>query len=337
MAKSVDSDIPRQDAVMKAIQFDKLGSAEVMELREVPIPELLPGTVIVRNHIIALNYGDTFFIRGTYLVKPVFPDTPGMEASGVVEAVAPDVKELKPGMRVAYIGMGAYAEYTRIRASRVMVLPDDMGFEQAAAFPIAVLTAWHMLHTCHDTKRGDAVVIHSAGGGVGIAAVQIARAAGARVIGTVSSDEKIDIVRNSGADFVINYETHDFGAEVMKLTEGRGANLILDAVGKPTFAKGLRCLAPLGHLISYGRAGGTPDSVNPLELFGKSIKVSGFAVTMMYALKEHHRRALEDVFRLAREGKLTVPIGGRFPLADAVQAHRFLESRRSTGKLLLIP
>jgi NADPH:quinone reductase len=292
--------------------------------------------VLVKNHVIAINYGDTFFIRGTYLVKPKFPDTPGMEAAGVIAAVASDVKDLFPGMRVAYIGMGAYADYTLIRAGRVMPIPDEMSFEQAASFPIAVLTAWHMIHTCNDTKPGQFVVVHSAAGGVGIAAVQIAKAAGAKVIGTVSSDDKIDLVQKFGADWVINYEREDFAAEAMKITNGRGVDLILDAVGKPTFEKGLRCLAPLGHLIVYGRAGGAPGPVNPLELFGKSIKVSGFAVTMMYALTEHHRRALEDVFRLEREGKLTVPIGGRFPLADAVQAHRFLESRRSTGKLLLI-
>jgi len=322
---------------MKAIQFDRLGDPEVMELREVPTPELRPGSVLVKNHAIAINYGDTFFIRGTYLVKPKLPDTPGMEASGVIEAVAPDVKNLKPGMRVAYIGMGAYAEYTLIRASRVMAIPDDMTFEQAASFPIAVLTAWHMLHTCNDTKPGQTVIIHSAAGGVGIAAVQIAKAAGARVMGTVSRDDKMEIARKFGADWVVNYEQQDFAAEAMKITGGRGVDLILDSVGKPTFEKGLRCLAPLGHLILYGRAGGAPPAVNPLELFGKSIKVSGFAVTMMYALTEHHQRALQDVFRLEREGKLTVPIGGRFPLADAVKAHHFLESRRSTGKLLLVP
>ncbi|HTR63628.1 MAG TPA: quinone oxidoreductase [Candidatus Binataceae bacterium] len=322
---------------MKAIQFDRLGGAEVMELREVPVPELRPGTVLVKNQVIAINYGDTFFIRGTYLVKPKFPDTPGMEAAGVIASVAPDVKDLTPGMRVAYIGMGAYADYTLIRAGRVMPIPDEMGFEQAASFPIAVLTAWHMIHTCNDTKPGQFVVVHSAAGGAGIAAVQIAKAAGAKVIGTVSNDDKIELVRKFGAEWVINYERDDFGAEAMKITGGRGVDLILDAVGKPTFEKGLRCLAPLGHMIIYGRAGGAPGPVNPLELFGKSIKVSGFAVTMMYALTEHHRRALDDVFRLEREGKLTVPIGGRFPLADAVEAHRFLESRRSTGKLLLVP
>src|SRR5713226_5683652 len=193
---------------MKAIQFDRLGGPEVMEIREVPKPELRPGTVIVKNRVIAVNYGDTFFIRGQYLVKPNFPDTPGMEAAGTIDAVAPDVEGLRLGMRVAYIGMGSYAEYTRIRQSRVMAIPDFMDFEQAAAFPVAVLTAWHLLHSCHQTTAGQTVIVHSAAGGVGIAAVQIAKAAGARVIGTVSSDDKIAFVRKFGADEVINYATH---------------------------------------------------------------------------------------------------------------------------------
>jgi NADPH2:quinone reductase len=323
---------------MKAIQFDRLGGPEVMELRKVPKPELKPGTVIVKNHVIALNYGDVFFIQGQYLVKPVFPDIPGMEGAGVIDAVAPDVTDLAPGMRVAYIGMGAYAEFTRMRASRVIPIPDGTAFEQAAAFPIAVLTAWHLIHTCHHTTAEQTVLVHSAAGGVGIAAVQIARATGAHVIGTVSSDDKIELVRKFGAHEVINYTTHDFAAEAMRITNGRGIDLILDAVGKPTFEKGLKCLAPFGHLILYGSAGGAPDPIDiRARLFAKSQKVSGFAVPMVYALKEIHRRGLDAVFQLAREGKLTIPIGKKFSLAEAAEAVRFLQSRRSTGKLLLIP
>jgi NADPH:quinone reductase len=322
---------------MKAIQFNKIGGPEVMYPDEIPKPELRPGTVLVKNNVIAVNFGDLFFTRGEYLVKPVLPDTPGMEAAGVIDAVASDVKDLKPGMRVAFIGMGAYAEYTLIRQSRVIPLPDYLSFEEAAAFPIAVLTAWHMLHTCHHMTAGQTVLVHSAAGGVGIAAVQIAKAAGARVIGTVSSDKKVELVRKFGADEVINYETHDFAAEATRLTDGRGIDLILDAVGKPTFEKGLRCLAPFGHLVLYGRAGGAPDRLDVLKLFGKAIKVSGFAVPMVYSMREIHRRGLDDVFRLSREGKLKIPIGRKFPLAEAVAAHHYLQSRQSTGKLLLIP
>jgi NADPH2:quinone reductase len=322
---------------MKAIQFDRLGGPEVMELRDVPKPELLPGTILVKNHVIAINFGDTFFIRGQYIVKPVFPDIPGMEAAGVIEAVAPDVKGLTSGMRVAYIGMGAFAEYTRVRRSRAIPLPESMNFEQGASFPIAALTAWHLLHTCHHLSAGEHVVIHSAAGGVGIAAVQIAKAAGAQVIGTVSSDAKAGLVRKFGADHVVNYATHDFAAEALRLTNGRGVDLILDAVGKPTFERGLECLAPFGHLVLFGSAGGPPDPINPMRLFAKSLKLSGFVVPMVYSMHELHRRGLDEVFRLAGEGKLTIPIGTTFPLDHAVEAVGYLESRQSTGKLLLIP
>jgi NADPH2:quinone reductase len=255
----------------------------------------------------------------------------------VIEAVAPDVQGLTPGMRVAYIGMGAYAEYTRVRQSRAIPLPDFMNFEQGAAFPIAALTAWHLLHTCDQVTAGQTVIVHSAAGGVGIAAVQIAQAAGARVIGTVSSDAKIELVRKFGANHVINYETHDFAIEAMRLTDGRGVDLILDAVGKPIFDRGLACLAPFGHLVLYGSAGGMPDPLNLLRLFDKSLKVSGFVVPMVYGMREIHRRGLDQVFRLAREAKLTIPVDRSFPLADAVEALRYIESRRSTGKLLLLP
>lgn len=322
---------------MKALQFDRLGGPEVLQLREVPRPDLQPGTVVVRNAVIAVNFGDLFFLRGEYLVKPVFPDVPGMEAAGVIDAVASDVRDLTPGTRVAYIGMGAFAEYTRIRRSRVMPLPDDVSFEQAASFPIAVLTAWHLLHTCHQTSAGQWALVHSAAGGVGIAAVQIAKAAGAQVIGTVSSDDKMELVRGFGADHVVNYAADDFAAQALRLTDGRGVDLILDAVGKPTVENDLGCLAPFGHLIVYGGASGPAPAIEPMRLFAKALKVSGFVVPMVYGMHAIHRRGLEAVFALAREGKLTVPIGRTFRLAEGAEALHFLASRRSTGKLLLLP
>ncbi len=322
---------------MKAMHFDRLGGPEVMYPAEAPRPELRPATMLVRNCVIAVNFADTFFTRGEYIVRPVFPDTPGMEAAGVVEAVAPDVADFRPGMRVAYIGMGAYAEYTLIRRSRVIPLPDFMDFEQGAALPIAMLTAWHMLRTLHDTRAGQTVLVHAAAGAVGIAAVQIARAYGARVIGTVSSAEKAAFARRYGADETIDYATGDFAAETMRLTANRGADLILDAVGAPTFAAGLRCLAPFGQLILYGRAGGAPGPIDPLRLFERSLTVSGFVLPQIYNNREVMRRGLDDCFRLIREGRLTVPIGGRFPLAEAATAHRWLLERRSVGKLILTP
>jgi NADPH2:quinone reductase len=322
---------------VKAIVFEKTGDPSVMQYVEVPKPELRPGTALVKVHAAGINFADTFFIRGEYMIKPKLPDTPGMEAAGVVEAVAPDVTGLRPGMRVTSITLKTYAEYCLIRPSQAIALPEFVSFEQGAAFPIQVLTAWHMLHTAHRTAPGQTVVVHSAAGGVGIVAVQIAKAAGARVIGTVSSDAKSALVRQYGADDVINYASSDFAAETLRLTNGRGADLILDAVGKPTFEPGLKCLAPFGHLILYGRAGGPPDPLNPFRLFEKSVKVSGFVLPVVYAMPEVMREGIEKSFQLMRDGKLKLLIGKTFPLAQAAEAHRFMQSRQSVGKLVLIP
>jgi NADPH2:quinone reductase len=194
-----------------------------------------------------------------------------------------------------------------------------------------------MLHTAHQTTPGQTVLVHSAAGGVGIVAVQIAKAAGARVIGTVSSDGKIDLVKQHGADAVINYAKSDFSEEARKLTDGKGVDLILDAVGKPTLEKGLRCLKPFGHLILYGRAGGIPDPLNLLTLFQNSLKVSGFVLYTVSAMPDKHKEGIEKSFQLMEQKKLKLLIGKSFPLAEAAAAHRHMESRESVGKLVLIP
>src|SRR5271163_5108848 len=212
---------------MKAVVIDKIGGPEVMKLAEVPKPEVKPGTVLLRVRAAGINFADTLFRQGQYMMQPQLPDTPGFEAAGEIEAVGAGVPNLKPGQRVAALGSKMYAEYALAPAAQVIPIPDSISFEHAAAFPIQVLTAWHMLHTSHKTGPGQTVVVHSAAGGVGIVAVQIAKAAGARVIGTVSSDSKTALVKEYGADEVINYESSDFAAETMRLTGGRGADLIL--------------------------------------------------------------------------------------------------------------
>jgi NADPH2:quinone reductase len=323
---------------MKAIVFTELGGPEVLKLSDVPKPEVRPGMVLMKVHAIGINFADTRFRQGTYVVKPKLPDTPGMEAAGVVEAVGEGVTGFTPGMRVAAFTVKSYAEYCQAPAPMVIPLPDTVSFEEGAAFPIQVMTAYHMLHTADTTGPGKTVLVHSAAGGVGIVAVQLAKAAGARVFGTVSSDAKTALVKAHGADAVINYETQKFADEVLKLTDGRGADLILDAVGKPTFEEGLRCLALFGHLILYGRAGGPTDPLNVATLSAKSQKVSGFMVPAVTRnFPEKTRASAEHCFALMREGKLKLHIGKTFPLAQAAAAHRYLESRQSTGKLVLLP
>ena len=323
---------------MKAIVFEQTGGPEVLALRDVPKPDVRPGGVLIKTHAIGVNFADTRFRQGTYGVKPKLPDTPGMEAAGVIEAVGDGVPNLTPGTRVAAFTSKAYAEYCLAPDFMVVPLPEFVGFVDGAAFPIQVLTAYHLLHTAESTGPGRTVLVHSAAGGVGLAAVQLAKVAGARVFATVSSDAKMGLVKDNGADAVINYEKDTFADEVLRLTDGRGVDLILDAVGKPTFEEGLRCLAPFGHLILYGRAGGPTDPLNIATLSAKCLKVSGFmlpAVTRGFPDKT--RESADRCFGLMREGRLKLHIGKTFPLAQAAEAHRYLESRQSTGKLVLIP
>jgi NADPH:quinone reductase len=327
-----------EEATMKAIVFAQTGGPEVLTLAEVPKPDVRPGMVLIRVQAIGVNFADTRFRQGTYVAKPKLPDTPGMEAAGLVEAVGDGVTGVRPGARVAAFTVKAYAEYCQAPESMVLPLPDSIDFVQGAAFPIQVLTAYHMLHTADTTGPGRTVLVHSAAGGVGLAAVQLAKAAGARAFGTVSSDAKRALAREHGADAVINYTTEKFADEVLRLTDGRGVDLILDAVGKPTFEEGLRCLAALGHLVLYGRAGGPTDPLNIATLSAKSQKVSGFMIpTITRNFPDRTRESAERCFALMRDGRLRLHIGRTFPLAAAADAHRFLESRQSTGKLILLP
>jgi len=322
---------------MKAVVFDKVGGPEVLKIGEVPKPEVQPGTVLIKVRAAGINFADTLFRLGQYVMQPQLPDTPGLEAAGEIEAVGAGVTNLRPGQRVAALGSKMYAEYALAPATQVIPIPDSMSFEQAAAFPVQVLTAWHMLHTAHQTGPGQTVLVHSAAGGVGIVAVQIAKAAGARVIGTVSSDSKAALAKEYGADDVINYASRDFAVEANRITGGRGVDLILDAIGATTMDKGISCLAPFGHLILYGRSGGAPDPLNVFRLFDKSTKLSGFTLYTVAAVPDVMRRGIEESFKLIAAGKVKLLVGKSFPLAQAAEAHKFMESRQSTGKLVLIP
>ena len=320
---------------MKAIQFETLGGPEVLKPAEVAKPEVRAGMVLIKVRAAGVNFADTLFTQGQYAISPRLPDIPGMEAAGEIEAVGEGVEGFKPGMRVAAIALRCYAEYCLARPNLTIALPDFLSYEEGAAFPIQTLTAYHLLHTAHRTAAGDTVLVHAAAGGVGSLAVQIAKAAGAQVIGTVSSSAKAALVRELGADEAIDYRVNDFAAEVMRLTGGRGVDLILDAVGKPTFAPGLTCLAPFGQLVIYGRAGGSPDPVSPLSLFAKSLTVSAFSLPVVYNLPDLMARGIADSLRLLRERTVRLVIGKVMPLAQAAEAHRLLASRASTGKLVL--
>jgi NADPH2:quinone reductase len=321
--------------LMKAIRFHRLGGPEVVVAEEMPRPVPGPGTVLVHNAVMGVNFGDLAFLRGTYLVRPKLPDIPGMEAAGTIIALGPEVSGLSVGQRVAYIGLGAFAEYSTVKANRILPLADHVSLEQGAAFPIASLTAWHMLHTVHRLEPGQTVLVHSAAGGVGMAAVQLAKAAGARVIGTVSSAEKETAAREVGADDVIDYAATDFAAETLRLTDGQGVDLILDGVGAPTFEDGLNVLSPFGHMILFGSAGGPPGPIDPRRLFARSLTVSAFVLPMLYRNQAAMQRSLDDIYSLLNQGRFHLPIHSVRPVAEAGAALTAIGSRATIGKLLL--
>jgi len=319
---------------MKAIKISNYGDSAVLKLTEEPKPAPGAGQALVKIHAAGVNFVDIYQRRGTYPVK--LPYIPGLEASGVVEAVSDGVTDVKPGDRVAYTGhLGSYSEFTVIEAERLIQLPKEMSFEQGAAFPLQGMTAHYLIHEFRMPKKSDTVLIHAAAGGVGLLLVQWAKRLGARVIGTVSTEEKARIAKETGADQVILYTRQDFASEVKRITGGRGADLIIDGVAKTTFPSDLEAVAIRGHIVVFGSASGPADPVLPNSLGAKSISISGGSLVNFIASREDLVHRSKDVLHAIQEGWLKLRIDQVYPLAEAEKAHRRLESRQSTGKIVL--
>ncbi|WNG40810.1 quinone oxidoreductase [Archangium violaceum] len=319
---------------MKAIRYHQTGGPEVLRLEDVPEPELGSGEVRIQVHAAGVNFADTERRRGLYDAQVPLPRILGSEAAGVVSAVGPGVDDALLGRRVVTLTTSTYAEFVKAPASGLVVLPDTVSFEVAAAVPVQGLTAYHLLHTVTQVRDGQSVLVHAAAGGVGVLAVQLAKALGARVFGTVSSEAKARLVQELGVDEVIRYDREDVVAEVHRRTGGRGVDLVLDAVGASTWEASLRVLAPFGHAVSYGSASGPAPAVDVEALFEKSLKVSAYWMHTPHPPGAHHR-ALESLIRDVADGKLRVLIGLKLPLAEAVEAHRRLEGRETVGKVVL--
>lgn len=319
---------------MKAIRIDKYGGPEVLRLQDVELPAPGPGQVRVRLMAAGLNFIDIYQRRGEYPVP--LPYTPGHEGAGIVEVVGNEVSGFKAGDRVAYTGhLGAYAEASIVPARILVPLPDDLSFEHGAAFPLQGMTAHYLIHEYRPPKPGDTVLIHAAAGGMGLLLVQWAKRLGARVIGTTSTQEKAQVAREAGADDVILYTKQDFVAGTKRVTDGRGADLIIDGVGKTTFAGSLEAAAVRGHVVLYGFASGPAAPLDPNSLVPRSISVSGGNLHNFMRTREELMRRANDVLTGIREGWLRLRIDKVFPLAEAAEAHRRLESRKSAGKILL--
>lgn len=322
---------------MKAIQFTQTGGPDVLTLTDLPTPTPKAGEVLVRLTAIGINYIDTYHRSGLYAVP--LPYIPGSEGAGVIEQLGEGVTGLAVGQRVAYVMQpGSYAEYNGVPADKLVPIPDDLTDQQAAAVLLQGMTAQYLAYTTYPIRPGDTVLIHAGAGGVGGLLTQMARMRGARVITTVSTDEKARLSREHGADEVILYSQTDFAAEVKKLTGGQGVQAVYDSVGKSTFEGSLDCLRPLGTMVSFGNATGAVPPFAPAILGAKGSLMFTRPSLGHYILT---RSALLEragmVFNWVASGQLKVPVHAQYALADAAQAHRDLESRSTTGKLLLLP
>ena len=321
--------------IMKAVRVEKQGGPEVLRLVDIALIEAPgPGQAVVRIVAAGVNFLDVGQRRGTYPRE--VPFTSGVEGAGVVESVGEGVRNLKPSDRVAFTGVpGAYSEAVIADAERLIPLPDELTFEEGAAFPLQGMTAHYLIHEFRRPVPGSFVLIHAAAGGMGGLLVQWARHLGATVIGTVSTEAKARTTRASGADHVIVYTEQDFVAETKRITEERGADLIIDGVGKTTFKGDLEAAAVRGHIVIFGAASGPADPVSPNTFMPKALTVSGGSLQNYLRTPEELMRRANDVIAGIRAGWLKLKIGHVLPLAQAPQAHGLLETRKTEGKLVL--
>lgn len=319
---------------MKAIQVSKNGDASVLELKTLPTPTPKAGEALVRLKAAGLNFVDIYIREGRY-PRPL-PYIPGLEGAGIVEAVGPGVTEVKPGDRVAYSStIGSYAEFNLIKAADLIPLPDSMSFEQGAAFPLQGMTAHYLLHEFYHVKSGDYVLVHAAAGGVGLLLVQWIKKLGGKVIGTVSNQEKATIAKAAGADHIINYTEQDFVAETKKITHDKGADYIIDGVGKTTFTKDLDAVKMHGTVCIFGSASGPADPLLPNSLQAKSLTVSGGSLFNFLNTREELLMRANAVIAGIQAGWLKLKIDFVLPLDKASEAQQLLEGRKTTGKIIL--
>ncbi len=322
---------------MKQIQIAQYGGPDAMKLVDAPTPSPGPGQALVKIAAAGVNFIDVYFRSGLY--KADLPFTPGSEGSGVVEAVGANVTEVKPGDRVAYaMTRGSYSEYALVPGAQAVTLPDSVDFDTAAAAMLQGMTAHYLTHSTYPLTPGDKALVHAAAGGAGGLIVQMAKMLGATVYGTVGSEEKAAIAREAGADETILYNEQDFAAEVKRLTGGKGVDVIYDSVGATTFLKGLDILRPRGTMALFGQSSGTVQPIDPNILNPKgSLFLTRPSLAHHVLTREELLWRARDVLGWIGSGKLKLRIDKRYLLADAAQAHRDLEGRRTAGKLLLIP
>ncbi len=307
------------------------------ELNDLPVPKPKSNEVVVKISAAGINFVDVYFREGRYPAP--LPFVVGQEAAGIVSEVGSEVKSWKPGDRVAYTSiLSSYAEYAAVPADRLVWIPETITFEQAAAAMLQGMTAHYLVNSTYPLKKGETALIHAAAGGVGLLLVQMAKNIGARVIGTVGSPDKAKLAREAGADEVINYTEQDFETETRRLTDGKGVHVVYDGVGQSTFEKDLNVLRPRGYLVLFGASSGPVAPVDPVKLLQKgSLFLTRPTLAHHIATREELEQRATDVLNMISNGKLKLRSAHVYKLHEAQQAHRDLEGRKTTGKLLLIP
>jgi NADPH2:quinone reductase len=322
---------------MKAMRVHKHGGPEVLTLEEIPVPEPKAGEARVKIEAIGVNYIDVYQRTGLYPLQTPF--TLGTEGAGIVDAVGPNVTEVKKGERVGYAMIpGSYAEYAIVPAARLVPIPPNIDARSAAALMLQGMTAHYLTHSTYPLKKGETALLHAAAGGVGLLLIQIVKQLGATVIGTVSTEAKAKLAKEMGADHLILYTQSDFLAEVKKLTDGHGVNVVYDSVGQTTFDKSLDCLRPRGYLVLFGQSSGPVPPFDPGKLAAKGSLFLTRPSLAHYTLDraELLQRA-NDLFSWTASGKLKLRMEKTFRMAEAAEAHRQLEGRKTTGKVILLP
>ena len=322
---------------MKAIRVHETGDADVLRQEEVPAPEPGPGEALVQIAAIGLNFIDIYYRKGLYTTE--LPFIPGLEAAGRVLALGPGVNQVKVGDPVAYgMSLGAYAEQAVVPAWKLVVLPSDIDFNTAAAIMVQGLTAHYLTHSSYPIQRNEVILVHAAAGGVGLLLVQIAKMLGATVIGTVSTEAKAALAHQAGADEIILYTEKDFEKEVHRITAGEGVNVVYDSVGQATFEKGLNCLKPRGCMILFGQSSGPVPPFDPQLLTAKgSLFLTRPSLNNYVATREELLTRTGEILKWVSDGSLKVRIDRTVLLAEASKAQKALETRQTTGKVLLTP
>lgn len=322
---------------MKAICISQTGGPEVLKYINIPVPEISSSEVLLKIEAIGINFIDTYHRAGLYPIK--LPFIPGLEAAGVVEQIGHKVKDINIGDRVAYNGIpNSYAEYVTAPESKLVKLPKEINNQIGAAMMLQGMTAHYLTHSTYPIKETDTVLIHAAAGGVGLLLVQMAKASGAKVFGTVSTPDKANIAWDAGADKVIIYTKQNFGKEVNRFTNDRGVDVVYDGVGLSTYEQSLTSLRTRGTLVLFGQSSGPVPPINPriLSQTGSLYLTRPTLIDYSATREEFHQRA-NDMFELVQSGRLKIRIDKTLPFSKATEAHQLLEERRTSGKLLLIP